>query len=499
MNPSEASFSTQLKVGVFTVLGLFLIGAITVFVNDRPHWWRNCQLVHINVEDATGLKTKSPVRSLGLEIGYIRSVLLSDTHVDLGICITEKVDVLPTTRAYIRGEGFLGDKFVELKPVRYVGPGAKTGSPSVPAELKTAPEKAPIVEPSKNSGVNRIMNMLIPSALAEEPVAQSAVPAVAESAEAAEKKSARQIPVGEGSQDVQNLVKRVDSLVGEMTNLTTHLKQAINPEELRSTMHQLNRTLENASRTLSPESGLNQTAQRTLAKLEDAIEQLRDMATRVNQGQGSIGMLINDPTYAEELRTMARAANKLLNKVNQVRFVPDVGGEKIQGYGPGRGWFRLGIWPKQDRYYLLGISLDPRGGQTIMRTTTSIPGGAQTIVDTNQVEQTRLLLTAMFGKVFYDRLDLAIGALNGDGAVSAGVFLGPKEDLERFQFRTDVYSRGSQSTVDARFSFIARVFMGAYVRVGLESTREVNGLLPFSYGAGVSFDDEDIKLLFTLR
>jgi hypothetical protein len=120
-------------------------------------------------------------------------------------------------------------------------------------------------------------------------------------------------------------------------------------------------------------------------------------------------------------------------------------------------------------------------------------------VDTNQVEQTRLLITAMFGKVFYDRLDMAIGAMNGDGAISANVYLGPQEELGRFQFRTDVYSRGTQSAVDARFSVIARVFMGAYLRIALESIREVNGLLPFSYGAGVSFDDEDIKLLFTLR
>src|SRR5690606_16195323 len=113
MNPSQASSATKFKVGIFTLVGLFLIGATTVFVNDRPYWWRPCHLVHINVEDATGLKTKSQIRSLGLEIGYLKSVTLSETHVRLGICITAPVEVLPSTRAYIRGEGFLGDKFVE--------------------------------------------------------------------------------------------------------------------------------------------------------------------------------------------------------------------------------------------------------------------------------------------------------------------------------------------------------------------------------------------------
>ena len=223
MNANEASSTTKIKVGLFTFLGLLLIGVTTVVVNDKPYWWRPCQLVHINVEDATGLKSKSAVRSLGLEIGYLKTVILSETHVDLGICITETVEVLPSTRAYIRSEGFLGDKFVELKPVKYLG-------------LKPVSQ-------------NEFLDFLIPSAHAE--VASSA------SAEGAEKKPSRQIPVGEGSQDVQQLMKKVDSLVGEMTSLTNHLRDAINPEDLRATMKQLNRTLENASKTLSPEGGLN--------------------------------------------------------------------------------------------------------------------------------------------------------------------------------------------------------------------------------------------------
>src|SRR3954467_13556721 len=128
MNTNQASNSTRFRVGIFTLLGLLLIGGATVFVNDQPYWWRPCQLVHISVEDATGLKSKSPVRSLGLEIGYLRSVELADSRVDLGICITAPVEVLPTTKAYIRGEGFLGDKFVELKPVRYLGSEIKAHS-----------------------------------------------------------------------------------------------------------------------------------------------------------------------------------------------------------------------------------------------------------------------------------------------------------------------------------------------------------------------------------
>jgi phospholipid/cholesterol/gamma-HCH transport system substrate-binding protein len=511
MNPSHSTLATRIKVGVFTLLSLLLIGGITVFVNDKPYWWKPCQMVKINVEDATGLKPKSPIRSLGLEIGYLVSVELTETHVTLGICITAPVDVLPTTRAYIRGEGFLGDKFVELKPVRYLGESAAAGTQSdserEPAKSSEKALEIPaVVEPEKAPGqvelesggdgipvknwVEQSWNWILPSAYAA-PAAMAPI---------APKAPGREIPVGEGSEDVQALVKRVDDLVRQMTGLTTNLKDAINPEDLRKTMQQLNRTLESASKTLAPEGGLNQTAQRTLAKLEDAIEQLRDQMARVNRGEGSVGMILNDPTYAEEIRQAIRNVNLLLSRVGGVRFVVDLGTELLPDYSrSGRGWFQLNIWPVPDRYYLIGISVDPRGRLTNTTTTTSI--GTSSITQSQQfIEDQGILITGMLGKVFLNRFDFSIGALHGDGAVRLRLNLGPHGNADRLQVVNDIYTRiGAGSGVDARTTVIIRPWMSIYVRGGVESWKGVNGKTAYSYGAGVAFDDQDIKLLFAFR
>jgi phospholipid/cholesterol/gamma-HCH transport system substrate-binding protein len=514
---------------MFTVLGLVLIGAITVFVNDKPYWWRACQMVRINVDDATGLKSKSKVQSLGLEIGYLSTVELAETHVTLGICITAPVEVLPSTRAYIRAEGFLGDKFVELKPVKYNGPGSKAAPDSGKGNSESSGLRKFIQTASRFSAWAFESEARAEDARAEEadtrgdespPAAEQAAPPT-NPAKPAEKATApaprksrgqgREIPVGEETQDVQHLVNRVDELVNEMTNLTSNLKTAINPEELRSTMRQLNRTLEAASRTLAPEGGLNQTAQRTLAKLEDAIEQMRDQMTRVNRGEGSVGMLLNDPVYADEIHEAIRNINKLLSKVSGIRFVVDVGAEELGGYDSARGWFHLQIWPRPDHYYLLGIGVDPRGKVTQLTTTTAA-GGIQTVTQSTTVESTALVLTGMLGKVLYHRLDLSVGVLNNDGTGSVLLDLGPHEREEMLQVRADVYSRGVAASgtgglgLDGRFTAIIKPFAGnpnpwsaIYVKGGLESVHQVNGTTAYLYGAGVSFDDEDIKLLFALR
>lgn len=485
-NTNQATTATRIKVGLFTLGGLLIVAGMTIYVSHRPYWWRTCQLVRINVEDATGIKSKSPVKSLGLEIGYLKEIDLYDTYVSLGICITAPVEVLPTTKAYIRTDGILGDKFVELKPVKYLG-----GAPETP---------------KKTGFLWRLGNELFPVAYAApaetaapEMNSQLEAPAVSRARGAG--RGGREIPVSQEGQDVQQLMTRMDELVNQMTGLANNLKTGINPDELRKTMRELNKTLENASRTLSPEGGLNQTAQRTLAKLEDAIEQLRDVMTRVNKGEGSVGMLLNDPAYADELREAIRNLNRLLTKVGDVRFVVNVGGQYMTGYGTGgRGLAELQIWPRRDRYYLLGVAIDPRGLFS-QSTQTTTAGGTSTTVLTTTREATGVLFTAMMGKVFWRRLDVSLGILYGDGTGSVQLNLGWHDREDFVQLRGDVYTRfGDPYAVNLRGSLILRPFWTLYVRGGIDSLFPgTTGQIPFYVGAGVTFDDEDIRLLFVLR
>lgn len=520
MRTTLSSTKTKFKVGLFSLAGLITFAAFTFYVNERPKWWRSCQSVRINVEDATGLKNKSPIRSLGIEIGYLQSIGLSETHVTLGICITAPIEVLPSTRAYIRAEGFLGDKFVELKPVKYMGPGEdinrgpsyddsagkdhsrlnerKPKFKEIPTEI---PEDVSKSESFKLPDIQAFLKgfwremVWMPSAWAEQGNGSNQAPTPK-----SQQHGGREIPVQGQGQDIEHVVNQVDELVREMTGLTNNLKEAINPEELKKTMRQLNTTLENASRTLAPEGGLTQTAQRTLAKLEDAIEQLRDQAVRINKGQGSLGMLLNDPVYAEELHLAIQNINAMLNRVSKVKFVSDIGAAEIPSYNGARGWFNIAIWPNEERYFLLGLTVDPRGQITSQIIKTTVGGTTQTL-DVQTTNPTGVMFTAMLGKVYYRRIDLSIGALYGDGTASAQFFLGPSGNESKFAIRNDFYFRTAQSGADDRISLIYNPFMGLYLRAGLESMRPSaqTGRTSYFIGAGISFTDDDIKLLFALK
>lgn len=467
VNANSIATSLKIKVGVFVVGSLLLIAALTFFVNDKPFWWRPCGLVYINIDDATGLKSKSPVRSLGIQIGYLKTVELTETYVRLGICITAPVEVLADTRAYIKGEGFLGDKFVELKPVKYIGS-----------------DKTKAVKNSIRQHDFRLVDFLIPSAAAED--------------------KGKEVKVGENSQDMNKLIGELNKLVTHMSALAADIHSTLKPEDMKKTLDNLNKTLEGAAQTLSPKGNLNATATKALIKLEGAFTALKDQMEKINRGEGSLGKLLNDSTYADEIQKALKNLNKLLNRASDLRLVVNVGAEQVNQYNGGRGYFQLSLWPAPDRYYRLGASVDPRGRLRIINTTTTV-GTVSTNVQTQEVEEGAFLFTAMLGKVFFKRLDLSVGALYGDATLSTQINLGPTGSEEMLVVRNDIYSRGRGVKVNDRLIVQAHpfapfnMFQSLYVQGGIESFRQYNGKIVTSFGAGISFDDEDIKLLFALK
>lgn len=548
MNPTQANRATTIRVGLFSLFGLALIGAFTVFVNDKPYWWRKCEPVFINVEDATGLKPKSSIRSLGLQIGYLHSVELTETRVKIGVCITAPIEILPDTRAYIRGEGFLGDKFVELKPVRYtgdirVGPRGTNKLPAMPPvvapepvattttsqssrqdakthsrtqraiqkELIEHPMMDPIkaleqkaVEIEKDQDSAEIQREMEQGSTETRSIPGRILEFLLPSANAEDVSTAKEVQVGTSNKDMDKLIEQSNKLMVEMTDLTRNLKEGLQPKELRETIQQLNKTLQAASKTLSPEGGLNSTARRALEKLEKAFEAMQQQMERINRGEGSLGRMLNDPVYADELLKGMKNLNKLLNKAADIQFIVRLGAEQLPAYDGGRGYFQLQVLPNPTRYYLIGITLDPRGSRKILNTTTMSSGQSNT-VRTEQVEEGAILLTGMLGKILYNRIDVAAGALHGDGAATLALHLGPTGYENMLTIKNDVYVRGRGVGLNDRLTLIARPFAHSdllntfFFTAGIESFTKVNDKVPYLFGAGVTFSDEDIKLLFAFK
>ncbi|NUM88521.1 MAG: MCE family protein [Bdellovibrionales bacterium] len=520
-----------LRVGIFTAIGLFFVIAMSVYVNDRPYWYRICNRVPIHVDDATGLRRKSPVRTLGLEIGYIDKVTLDGDKVLIAVCVTAPVKLVPQTRAYIKSAGFLGDKFLELKPMavtddegsifsraylknRATGDGSKDMDPGSDGEDAPAGAPAPSREPKsripflpidrseENSGVAAwLWDALVPSAHAEEtdPPVEEEEPATPEEAPPPVVKQARRRPgeplKADRDAEISDTVKKVGKLVDQLTLMVGDLREVTRQKDFKETIVNLNKAMKHLETLLRPNG-------KTVTNLNAAMDSLRKMMAdaetvmkRVKDGEGTIGKFVNDPSIYDELKAAIKSVNLLLGKAGTLRTFVDMSGWQVKAYDGVKARFSVTIQPNPGRYYLIGLASDPRGRNTVSRTTTSVNGGSTTVEDKTVNEEKGLKITAVFGK-YFGPLDLKAGIIEDSGAVGIGLWL---DENRRHGVHAELYAPSRKEAFTTRVWAKSHLWSGFYVTGGVDAMRKYNGSLPYFFGAGIYFDDDDLKYLLAFK
>jgi phospholipid/cholesterol/gamma-HCH transport system substrate-binding protein len=114
----ESHRSMVLKVGIFTVTMLLVaVGLVVIFGEFRfgPEY-----TYHANFTDATRLKSGQKVRISGVPVGSVKGLKLNPNNsVDVAFTVDKRYTLYSSTRAVIRYENLVGDRFLEIT----AGPG----------------------------------------------------------------------------------------------------------------------------------------------------------------------------------------------------------------------------------------------------------------------------------------------------------------------------------------------------------------------------------------
>lgn len=111
-------YSKETIVGVFVVIGLALIGYMTVKLGNVGFLGGDAYTLDARFTKVNGLRVGSPVILLGLEIGRVESLSIDqkDLLAVASLRIRRDIVVYDDAVATIRTEGLIGDKLVEIDP-----------------------------------------------------------------------------------------------------------------------------------------------------------------------------------------------------------------------------------------------------------------------------------------------------------------------------------------------------------------------------------------------
>jgi len=110
--------SQQIKVGLFILCGLVLVGGMTVLFSRNSFSYRESYQLQLLSGNVGGIKAGARVLMRGVPVGNVKSVQLNEggTNVTIFLRIDPQYKLHSDARFEIEQAGFLGDQFVAIYP-----------------------------------------------------------------------------------------------------------------------------------------------------------------------------------------------------------------------------------------------------------------------------------------------------------------------------------------------------------------------------------------------
>ena len=109
-------WTTEAKVGAFTIIGIILFIAGILFVGRVDIFGKSQISITGEFTQVNGLKNGNPVRFSGVDIGNVSDIEITSRGVAVKMKIDEKTPVPIDSRFTLSSDGFLGEKFIQISP-----------------------------------------------------------------------------------------------------------------------------------------------------------------------------------------------------------------------------------------------------------------------------------------------------------------------------------------------------------------------------------------------
>ncbi len=488
---------TPLKVGILSVVAiaglLFALRSVQQGALGSGDTYR----VHAILENVLGVAMRSRVVMAGIQVGFIESIELEGAKARLNLRISNDVPLYRDAALEKISESLLGDKLITLSPGHDTDHLLKDGDQivnifeeqdftemfrkldAITGDIRQVTEKLAHVMGSLEQddslgGVMRRMNEIADNV-------------------AALTKEVNQT-FTEGSQKVQGILN-------DVAGVTSGTRERYNAifDDVQAVSRDIRRLVNNVNDIIG-QGGEDWTAsvgglKQTLEKASRSLENLDHITRKINEGQGTLGRLVNDDKVLKKTEEILNDVATVTSSIGSLQTIIDLRSEFHINKGSLKNYLGLTLQPKSDKAYLIEVIDDPRG---------SVERESICTTPDNCQEEIRVKDDFKFSLQFFKRyywMGLRFGIIENTGGVGANLFLF-NDDLEfkldLFQFGTDEYGRDANPRLKAMVIYRpAWLFNHVYLAVGGDDFFNYDPSFDYFFGLGIHFNDADLKGLFT--
>ena len=244
----------------------------------------------------------------------------------------------------------------------------------------------------------------------------------------------------------------------------------------------------------------------TLASLNDSVDRLASITRKIDDGQGTLGRVVNDSGLIDKVEGTLDDAQTLIGGLSRMQTDIELRTQYEKPFYNDNAELQAGvknilglrIVPRPDKYYILEAISDPRGTST--RKLVSVnQGGVTTTVEENDISFNTLKFSAQFAKR-YSFLTLRFGIIENTGGFGANLHgFG-----DRLELALDAFDFTRRDTVNSRSinpRLRATGMVGLMDHIGMQAGLDDpfnRSLRTWFVGGVLRFTDEDLKALLTV-
>ncbi len=298
------ALSAERKVGFFFIAGLIVLGAL-LEVGEQWNPFEKKVPYKTYLSSITGLKIGDPVRLAGVDVGKITRIQLHEEQIEIGFEVEPGTRIKQDSTASLRLTNLLGGQFLGIsfgsREAALLPPGGTVKGRDLAnmdeivdnvGEL-TKEAKAFIFELNKNQNdvMGKISSMLD------------------------ENRGNLRDAIG----NINNITAKFDRGDGSLAMLLNDKTLYQNANDTVASFKVIAGKIEKGEvrRKLIHDDSLYLNANKALVSVNDGMKDVKEIAAKINRGEGTAGKLVNDDALYTELRDASKNVKEITRKINE--------------------------------------------------------------------------------------------------------------------------------------------------------------------------------------
>ena len=497
--------SREARVGIFVLLGLIVLTFFTFRVSKWGLIAEKGYRLTVDFDTASGLEPKSDVKMAGVPIGKVEEIELVGNRARLLLRIKQGIRIPIDSVGSIQTQGLLGEKYVEILPgkdaQRILPAGGQVANTMSPVNLDEMIRKLSAI----GDDVKKFSDSLSSTFGTEE--GKKALGDILRDVQATT--AVLRTVVTGNEQRFERIVANIDRLSADLSDISSANKQDVRvaianlrafSDTLKNETPDLVRKLEEMSTGVSGVVADNrenlkesiQNLKTASAKLDNTLDAAEKVMAKIDRGEGTLGMLVNDNTTGNSLTEGLEGINRYFRRYDALHMTLIPWVEYQTNTSDWKYYLNLKIQPTADKYYLLGVVNDPRGKRTDTSSLVSVDGNPP--IETRVVSfEDKWKFNALLAKRF-SRVTVRGGIMESVGG------MGLEYDVvrDRFSVGADIFDfnrpdNRAHLKLYGNYDIVKNLFITGGADDILSKYTQFR---TFFVGFGVKFPDDDLKTVF---